>query len=256
MMAKLTERIDVALTVMTGNAYLEVLREVTQSGFDLLVHLRDPSRSRGADTTFAHFMRKCPCPVWGLPAGDAGQRPQLVLAVDRGREDEAGFENELATRCLQIARLFLSPGDELHLLHTWEPYGVQREHSQAAMLVDERRSAYLEQQRLDYLAWFEQACSDFQSRLPEGVTLKPHLFEGALVDGLGRLPLRRRETRLVMGTVGADAQPGLLIGGSAEAVLGQSGWELLVVKPRSFVSPLQFPRVANPELKLMGEVNV
>ncbi len=239
------DSVNAGFTVLTGNPYLAVMQQVHQTQCDLLVHLRDPARVEATDTTFAHFVRKCPCPVWGLPAGDAGDSPELVVALDRGPTDLTSFSNDIAANCLQVARSFLpEEGGRMNIVHAWKPYGLDWLRDPATPMGESDFREYLDQQRRDYQDWFDAAIREVGAKLPPSVSLSAQLFEGGLLQALRQVETRRRTTRLVLGSVGAQHRPGLLVGGSAEAVLADGDRELIVVKPRAFVSPLRFDESA------------
>ncbi len=63
-----------------------------------------------------------------------------------------------------------------------------------------------------------------------------HLLNGAAGQVIPRLVARDRFDLLVMGTIARAGVPGLLIGNTAERMLGEANCSVLAIKPRGFVS--------------------
>ena len=72
-------------------------------------------------STDQHLLRKCPCPVWLIPEGRAGEVRTVVAAVDV--DPEAAEPETLAdvnARVIQAAYAVCEPDGEIHLLHAWQ----------------------------------------------------------------------------------------------------------------------------------------
>jgi nucleotide-binding universal stress UspA family protein len=65
-----------------------------------------------------------------------------------------------------------------------------------------------------------------------------HLVRGRPADAIIDFVASHLIGLLVMGTVGRTGIPGLLIGNTAERVLGEVTCSVLALKPRGFVSPV------------------
>lgn len=260
--ARHMDAINGGFTVLTGSPYLAVIQQVIQSQVDLLVHLRDPAKHSGLDSTLAHFARKCPSPVWHLPAIDSGanaeaheesaqpqevsaeaqevsaQPQEVIVALDRAAQSGEPFGSEMAANCLRTARALLPEGGTLHLVHAWRPYGSEWLQRPDTPLDGEGFASYIETQRAAYEAWFAAAVAEIEAALPSGLSLEANLYEGELKSALARFAPNEC-VPLVVGTVSAEAPRGLLIGSHSEDLLVEGQRELVLVKPGAYVSPLQ-----------------
>jgi universal stress protein E len=237
--AQRMDAVTAGFTVLTGSPYLAVIQQVIQSQFDLLVHMRDPTRQSGFDTTLAHFARKCPSPVWNLPVTDLGNNHEVAVAVDRAAHPGELFDSEMAASSLRMAAAILPDGGRIHLIHAWSPYGRSWLQQADTPLDEDAFGSHISAQRESYEAWFSEAVKAARATLPTNIELAANLHEGDLLAALECL-LPTAPMPLVMGTVGGEAPRGLLIGSNAEALLVEGQRELVLVKPGAYVSPLQF----------------
>ena len=70
--------------VVTGIAFVQVIRTVLVNGHDLLIKAAKPPRGlseRVLGSTDMHLLRKCPCPVWVTDPDQQGDKYSRVLAA-------------------------------------------------------------------------------------------------------------------------------------------------------------------------------
>lgn len=204
------------------------LSRAARAGADVvLVGKRDAVENDGRrlGSVSSKLLRKCPSPVWVVhPREETGLRPVLV-ATDLG---EVGGE---AVRW--GARLAALRGTSLELVHAYQvPMSVQLEASRVS-----------DQKHEEQLAEIERAArNQMRTVLDEtGFEGEVHLRVGcstperAIHECVDRLHPRV----LVMGTISRGGLAGILLGTTAERLLGQVDCSILVVKPPDFVSPLK-----------------
>jgi nucleotide-binding universal stress UspA family protein len=219
--------------VATGEGFVEVIRAVDRSGYDLVIK---PARSleglneRIFGSTDLHLMRKCPCPLWVDRPGDSQPYRQILAAVDP--LEDGGAERLVLDLATSLAELESS---QLTLLHAWQLEGE-------AVLRSARSP--LPQWEVDRMV--ERAYQHHKAKLGElleGYGLSVDHPQVELVKGSAAAVIRERSEALgadliVMGTLGRTGIPGFFIGNTAEEVLQTTRASILAVKPEGFVSPV------------------
>jgi nucleotide-binding universal stress UspA family protein len=82
--------------------------------------------------------------------------------------------------------------------------------------------------------------SAFLSSIPSnGTPIQEHLSWGTPWKEVGRTAQHLAADLIAMGTVGRSGIQGLLLGNTAEKVLGTCDCSILTVKPDGFVSPIE-----------------
>jgi len=178
------------------------------------------AEGRRLGSAAAKVLRKCPVPVWAVrPEHD--QNHKLVLA--------ATDLSKVGDRAVDLAAWVAEhQGARLHVVHALaDPEGLSD-------LQGEAREAALEEQKV-------RAAATVDKRISEGP-----------FDGESAVHLSRREPYLairevgehlhpdllVMGSLSTGAEPGFLVGSTAERLLGRTNCSLLMMKPLDFVCPL------------------
>ncbi len=226
--------------LLYGTPFIEVIREVLRSSHDLVIIAAKSAvglRARVFGSFSLHLMRKCPCPVWVLGPAPRYPTGQILAAVDPSPTDaENDSVNaqiiELAT---SIARLTKG---HLHIVHAWELWGEDlmrrrtRNLGAADWAVHEERIAA--QTRLnEFLGHY----------ILDDVHYHVHLVKGKASRVIASLVAKHAIDLVVVGTVCRTGIAGMLIGSTAENMLGQMDCSVLALKPRGFVSPVE---VTNP----------
>lgn len=231
-------------SVFTGVPFVTITEQVVQQDFDLVVHISEPvqvSSGIGLNATGMHLMRKCPCTVWALHPTRDSSSSDVVLALDRelasGTRVAEAFAMTLADAALGLAQ---TRNGNVHVVHAWQPYGVELLDDAALELSDSERQVYLQQQRADSEQWFKRVVQRIESVADDPLRVKPHLIESHALPAVGQMVLDTKAGMLVLGTVGTSANPGVLIGETTESILSSIGTPVLALKPPGFVSPLKF----------------
>ena len=218
--------------LLDGKPFVAAVTEVLLRGYDLVMK---QSEGRGSSSwlfgsTDLHLIRKCPVPVWIVKPGESASIGKILAAVD-----------PVSSRGDQLDRLILDlasslgrrHGAELHVLHAWSLGGEgllrfdwSRLPSSLERLKDEVR---------------RQAADEFDALLAQrqlSRSVHVHLRQGAPSEEIVGAAREVEADLIVMGSISDVGVAGVLIGGTAERVLGRVDCSVLTVKPAGFVSPL------------------
>lgn len=227
MIAKLNAAdLNVKVETLLGTPYAELTHAVQQEGHDLVL-----AGTRGlaaweqffVGSTAQRLIRKCPASVWIVKAEHAGP-PKAVLAAT----DFSDVSRRAVLQGLWVAQ---QASAEFHLLHVIDaadvPEDIISRIPEGSSLRREINEAA--RQRLD----------DFVESLnadPEHI--QRHLSFGTPWQEVGRLAQHLKIDLIALGTVGRSGINGVLLGNTAEKVLGACDCSILTVKPADFVSPI------------------
>jgi universal stress protein E len=221
--------------VLTGTAFIEVIRAVQRNGHDLVMKTARTSEGPGAQvlgSTDMHLLRKCPCPVWIDRPQSAYPYRMLLAAVDP-TDSPSGDLNRLI---LDLATsLSGREAAGLHVVHAWRLRGEQILSGTVAGVTTEQLQALI--------AGTERGHRDALDKLLAPYGLKAadsgvHMIKGEAATVVSTIAEEIGADLIVMGTVGQTGVPGLFIGGTAEDVLRTTRTSVLAVKPPGFASPV------------------
>lgn len=228
--------IPMVVDVRIGTPFIAVIERVIEGDHDLVITAPDRGGAttglRGASTTL-HLLRKCPCPVW-VDDPQAWDRRDVLVAV--GSPSEDGDIGELNQTLLELgSSLAQIQGGAVHLVHAWRLEGENimrngRVHLPAAEVDD-----LVDRERMAAEAAFD-VFSAFVERT--GVELHRHLVRGEPADVVSQVVAQQRPGVVVMGTLARAGLSGLIIGNTAERVLGELESSVMAVKPPGFESPV------------------
>jgi nucleotide-binding universal stress UspA family protein len=228
------EGLDVAIEVRWGKPWLELIHGVLRDGHDLVVKTAEGFNRRSGlffGSTALHLFRKCPCPVWVTSGGDLVERRRILAAID-STEDET--RTATSSRILNLAASMAGDGGELHVASAWQAAFEEllRERVEPEQLAEYVRSA-----REDARASLERALASAGHVKTDHV----HLLKGEPRHTLARLARRGEFDLIVLASLGRAGGAGVLIGETAETLIGSVRCSVLVIKPPGFSSPVQLP---------------
>jgi universal stress protein E len=227
--------IQVETEVLAGNAFTEIVKEVMRNGHDLVFKTADRDGStRIFGSTAGQLIRNCPCPVWIVKPTADYHGPRVLAAIDPLSSAESA--DELNSTIVDLARAVAAfEGGELHIVHSWRaPYEETLSQS------DSIGKADLDEYVKDIREKVRTAFTDFINQFGFKLTgRRKHVLRGDPGTIIPRFAAAKRFDLLVMGTTAQAGDAGVLIGDSAERILGQVGCSVLVVKPGAFRSPVQ-----------------
>lgn len=224
--------------VVTGTAWVEIIREVQRHGHDLvIVGTRD---SKGLErfllgSTAKKLLRYCPSSVWVTRPGCSRQLSQILVASDLSAVSEKALQAAAALAPLWHARIRLLHGAVNPLERVWFNFAdkQQREQYRQRIHADARHVLRSQAARLGPVA----------DAVEIEVVDAPRGADSAILNYLDEHDI----DMLMMGTVGRGGLPGVLVGNTAERLLHEVSCSLLAVKPDGFRCP------ALPESKNKAE---
>lgn len=214
------------LDVVEDRVWLEITRTAMRDDADLvIVGKRNESCDDGRrlGNVALKLLRKCPTPVWVVkPEHDLVHR--LVLAAT-----DLEPVGDLAVRC--AGYVAARHECELHIVHAWQmPFALQMESSNMS-----------EEEFGEVLDGIKQSCIDHikQSLAPDSPQ-EPniHTSKGSPSQIIREAVSHLDPDLLVMGTISRAGLAGVLIGSTAERLLGTVDCSILAVKPADFVTPV------------------
>jgi len=205
--------------------WLALTKRALASESDLvIVGKHDESMPRGLGINTVNLLRNCPAPVWVVDPHTDRLGKCILAATDLSPVGE---------RVTQMAAyLALESASELHIVHAWQRGMADQLHrdlesdEEAAVRISAKESEICER----ILAGLKDTEERLQPKLHIGCT-SPQL---AIEEGLEVL----RPELVVMGTLSRTGISGLLIGNTAERLVGSIPCSLLTIKPADFVSPV------------------
>jgi nucleotide-binding universal stress UspA family protein len=219
-----------------GSPYRLAIQEVISGQYDLLIKVADTLSNdwrapRGS--TDNHILRKCPCPVWLESSERSGKHKSILAAVDPNPYDE---EQHALSRAILTAAVELASqtGATLHVLHAWHVLGEFFMHRVRPLISDPETDRIVGEAFSRHAALLDDLCE----LVPADIKLKKHLLHQSAAPAIVELVQSEDVDLLLLGTVGRSGIPGLLIGNTAESVLGEVTCSVLAFKPSGFVSPV------------------
>lgn len=169
------------------------------------------------------------------------QRIVAAVDFDPWSEDD---ETALNLKILDLASaLALAQSTELVMLHVWTPATDRMISVFASDLSREDVQRNLEKERRLREGQLEGLARRLRERLgEEGYGFLAPRLRLAQGDAAERIPVFARDLHadlVVMGTLARTGVPGLIIGNTAEVILGRLKCAVLAVKPDGFQSPVQ-----------------
>lgn len=219
--------LDVRFETLLGEASVELTHAVQQDGYDLVL-----AGTRGnaaweeffVGSTAKRLIRTCPAPVW-IVKSEQGGPPQVILAPT----DFSDVSRKAVRLGLWIAQ---RTNAEFHVLHVIDSTDAPDE------LVE--KLAQGGSLREDIHEEATQRLGEFVKSLePQGVEIQGRVSWGPPWKDIGRTAREVGADLIVMGTVGRSGVQGMLLGNTAERVLGSCDCGILSVKPDGFVSPIE-----------------
>jgi nucleotide-binding universal stress UspA family protein len=226
---------DIRSRVVSGIAFVEVIRAVISQGYDIVVKAARPPDSfvkRALGSTDLHLLRKCPCPIW-IDRADAGSPYRSILAAvdvaDDAEEDSARLIIDLATS------LAGREDARLAVVHAWGLEGEEVLRSARVGVSDEELEHLLGETRERRRDRFDSLLAPYGLRSDDG---RAHLVKGEPASVIRELSAELEADLIVMGTLGRCGVPGVFIGDTAEDLLQTTPASVLAIKPYDFVSPV------------------
>jgi len=176
------------------------------------------------------LVRQCPCPVLLAKASRNYRRPAVIAAVDPFHAHAKPAR--LDARILDVAATFASRlRGSLQAFHAYLPLTIISPAPVGQPLAI-TPSPELEEMHTQRIAGIFDAFAK-RAGIPSA---RRHLHMGEVASELASVVKRTKAGIVVMGAVSRSALRRVFIGNTAETVLDRLSCDLLVVKPRSFVT--------------------
>lgn len=214
--------IDAEVEISEEKSWLGIIQKVLEGEIDLVVvgkRSHSMGHTRKLGSVSMKLLRKCPCPVLAVK-DDLSHGLRNVVAAS----DLLSCGEQISNLAVEIAHDW---GGKARLVHAFQiPFDVQMRHEE---------DDYVRKTSEDAIATMKAqlgAAADDSDGVSFHVgPLSPTQAVLAAAD-------RFNADLVVMGSVGRGGVPGVLIGNTAERLLGRLDCSLLVVKPDDFISPI------------------
>lgn len=174
------------------------------------------------------LLRTCPVPVLVVKSSRKWQRPRVLAAIDplHAFAKPAGLDAEILDAA---AKLCAALKGRLHAMHAYVQLpGQTTQIIGVSSSVSAKIAAASHAQAKQA---FDRALQ--KTRIPRS---RRHLLLGAAADAIPRAARALRAGVVVMGAVSRSALKRVIIGNTAERILGDLPCDVLVVKPARFVT--------------------
>jgi universal stress protein E len=174
------------------------------------------------------LLRTCPVPVLVVKSSRKWKRPRVLAAIDplHAFAKPAGLDDEILEAASQVSTALKG---RLHAMHAYVPVpGQTTQIIGISASVSARIAAATHAQAKQA---FDRALS--KTKIPRS---RRHLRLGPAADAIPRTARALRAGIVVMGAVSRSALKRAIIGNTAERILGDLPCDVLVVKPKRFVT--------------------
>ena len=171
------------------------------------------------------LLRTCPVPVLIVKSSRKWQRPRVLAAIDplHAFAKPAGLDDEILEAGVKLSAALKG---SLHAMHAYAPMFTQVVGASSSVVAKIAAA----NQGLATQA-FEHALR--KTRIPRS---RRHLRRGSAAEAIPRTARALRAGIVVMGAVSRSGLRRVIIGNTAERILGDLSCDVLVVKPARFVT--------------------
>jgi universal stress protein E len=166
-----------------------------------------------------HLIQCCPAPLWLVKPGHDFERPSILASVDPLHEHDttAALDVRILSDAFELAGQLDGTVD---VFHAYNPFDDPDDPARPRAVHESALNALAEQ--------FQIGSEDI------------HLEAGNTVDLLPRIVADKPFDLIVMGAVSRSRLEHAIVGSTAENVLDQLSSDVLVIKPKGFISPVTF----------------
>lgn len=244
----ITGSIEIEVKILDGTPFLEIIRDVLRNRRDLIVKAAEPGGGPLGGlfgSLDRHLLRKCPCPVWLIGPGKRTRIHRILAAVDfdeyapPGEDVSEALNREILELAISLAFMEHS---EAEVVHAWRASQESLMRRSDFGFTDEEADAYVKEARLEHRRWLDRLLRKTKKwvgpKAYGSVQPKTHVIKGMAQNVIPKLARKLRVDLIVMGTVARTGISGLLIGNTAETILGRIECSVLAVKPPGFTTPV------------------
>jgi len=236
--------------VLFGKPFYKAIQYVITHSVDWLIKQTDEPMSglEGSlfDSQDKHLLRKCPCPVLLHKKGGALPFKKIMASIDVDLDAETPapcpFNQAILKSALQIAQQGGENSEStelavnyLEVVHAWQADAENLVHYWNPDLSEADLLKWTETVRQQHLTAVEQEIEALNA--PE-VMVDIVLPKGAATEVIPQVAAQHQIDLLVLGTLGRNGLPGMIIGNTSESILEKINCSVLALKPDDFVSPI------------------
>ena len=225
------------LKVMNGIPFIEIVREVINGRYDLvmLTSKNEPILGKSFyGSTVMHLLRKCPCPVWVFKSPLKNKFTTILAPIDAGTANSE--ELKINDRILDIAcSLSASEKASLNILTCWSVFGDRYLRNRAEVTQSELLR-YSRETKKQHDVLFK---SFLNKNKLKNIKLQTHLLKGEPGKIIPTFVNKNKVDLIIMGTVARKGIKGYFIGNTAEKILHSVNCSILAIKSDSFISPIK-----------------
>ena len=226
--------IDVETKVLWGKTSVEIIREVLRGQHDLVLRVAKGLDSRQKDlfgATGRRLLRDCPCAVWLVAAAETPAYKHVMGCIDvsTGHELDAELNDKVYDLASAIGYQHQA---RTSIVHAW---GMEFEQFLERRIARQDFDEMLIQRREHIEGLFDEF---LESHGRERSGPDTHLLKDDPAYAIPSFAREQGVDLIVMGTVARSGLMGLMIGNTAERILGDINCSVLAVKPDSFVCPI------------------
>ena len=225
--------LEVTTNVLEGKSSVEIIREVTRNGHDLVMRAAKGSDSRSSaffGNTGSRLLRQCPCSVWLVSENTRLDFKHLLACVNTSSDD--AMDQELNQRVFDLASMIQRiHQSKISIIHSWNIWNEQMLKGR----LGQERFAEVEQKTLQVV---NERLDDFLST-QQADEINVALKKGDTDEVITEFAKSEAVDLIILGTVAKSGVTGIVTGSCAEEILNQIECSVLALKPSSFVSPVQ-----------------
>ncbi|PKG99958.1 universal stress protein [Paraglaciecola sp. MB-3u-78] len=233
--------LNVNSKVADGIPFVEIINQVVQQDYDLIMIMTDNNQSGVLEKFFGstqmQLLRKCPCPVWVIKPDSGPVFKRVLTPVDTKELDEP--HANLNQTLVQATRATIELGNKsINFVQVWSVYGEGYLATRAGVseeTIRELRRETLKEnmQRLrDVVAQEDWGTTKVNTHFPRSDYPAEEIIQ---------LVAKEKIDLLIMGTVCRTGIEGFIVGNTAEKVLNEVSCSVLAFKPEGFISPVVVP---------------
>jgi len=220
--------------VQAADSPFETILLVLKHKYDLVIKCKEDIGEPTLSSADMRLLRKCPCPVWFINDAKKQRFKRILVAVDVDPSENERWR--LHTELLKMGTTLAEREKaQLDILCAWQAVSEATLSGPRLNMNDSEIAAFQEEQKATHQGWLDELMEPFQT---QSVDIHTHLIRGPAHKVILEFIEQNAIDLLLMGTVARTGIPGLIIGNTAESVLGKAKTGILTVKPPGFKSPV------------------
>ena len=223
-----------------GKPFYKAIQTVLKTDIDLVIKTTDEIESSLSHYVFGsqdlHLLRKCPCPVLLYKEDSKLPFEQVMGSIDLDIDIEPPQPNAHNEAILNSA-LVMTEHDHaaLTVVHAWQTDAENLIRYWNTDISNAEVIRFTKSVHQQHVLAFEHEIKMCRAQRPY---LKVLLPKGHAEQVIPQIVQDQKIDLLVMGTLGRNGLPGLIIGNTAETILEQIQCSVLAIKPPGFISPI------------------